>query len=82
MRLGQNGWVSSFLRGEYAHNCNLYFMQPCNYPRYILDIGFTLYLLNEEFFFTDDIRDWVRKKIRSYYGRKSNTLLEEDQNGN
>lgn len=23
-----------------------------------------------------------RKKIRSYYGRKSNTLLEEDQNGN
>lgn len=48
----------------------------------ILDIGFTLYLLNEEFFFISDIRDWVRKKIQSYYGRKSNTLLEEDQNGN
>lgn len=47
----------------------------------ILDIGFTLYLLNEEFFFIDNIQDWVRKKIQSYYGRKSNTLLEEDQNG-
>lgn len=22
-----------------------------------------------------------RKKIRAYYGRRSNTLLEEDQNG-
>ena len=48
----------------------------------ILDIGFTLYLLNEEFFFIDNIQDWIRKKIQSYYGRKSNTLLEEDQNGN
>ena len=47
----------------------------------ILDIGFTLYLLNEEFFFIDNIQDWVRKKIQSYYGWKSNTLLEEDQNG-
>lgn len=47
----------------------------------LLDIGFILYLLNEEYFFTDDIRGWARKKIQSYYGRESNTLLEEDQNG-
>lgn len=47
----------------------------------LLNIWFTSYLLNEEFFFVDDIRDLVRKKIQSYYGRKSNTLLEEDQNG-
>ena len=47
----------------------------------ILDIWFTLYLLNEELFFVDNIRDLIRKKIQSYYGRKSNTLLEEDQNG-
>ena len=47
----------------------------------LLDVWYTLYLLNEEFFFADNIRDWVRKKIQSYYGRKSNTLLEEDQNG-
>lgn len=47
----------------------------------LLDIWFTLYLLNEEFFFVDDIRDGIRKKNWPYYGRKSNTLLEEDQNG-
>lgn len=29
----------------------------------LLDIWFILYLLNAEFFFIDDIRDWIRKKI-------------------